>query len=250
MILELDLGNTRSKWRLLSPAGATPVGIPGHAGVVETQSLRVGAVPAMWRELPVTRVRAANVAGSEAATGLCAIAEELGWGSVEFARVESQCAGVTCGYRDVSRLGVDRWLAVIAAHQHFQRPCLVADCGSAVTLDLLGAGGQHLGGYIVPGLGLMRRALFRDTDAVKVPDTLEAGMSLDAGCDTTAAVNRGLVLMVLGAIDEAMGRLAVKAPAPLLVLTGGDGALLASLTRHRAELRPDLVLDGLALSNP
>ncbi|AOS96810.1 Type III pantothenate kinase [Microbulbifer aggregans] len=243
MILEVDLGNTRCKWRLLG-SGA-PV-----CGVVETASLRRGVPPETWPAFPVTRVRAANVAGVEAAEGLANVVKALGWGRVEFARVERLCAGVTCGYRDLSRLGVDRWLAVLGAHRHFARPCLVADCGSAVTLDLLGAGGRHLGGYIVPGLALMRRALFRDTDAVKVPDTVEPGMSLVAGRDTDEAVNRGLVLMVLGAIEEAMKTLAAEAPSPLLVVTGGDGPILASLAEHATELVPDLVLDGLALSNP
>jgi type III pantothenate kinase len=243
MILEVDLGNTRSKWRLLSPESST-------AGVVDTDSLRRGVPPNTWQDFPVTRVRAVNVAGIEARNGLSRVVRVLGWGEVEFARVERECAGVTCGYRDLSRLGVDRWLAVLAAHQQFQRPCLVADCGSAVTLDLLGTGGQHRGGFIVPGLALMRRALSRDTDAVQVPDTIEAGMSLAAGRDTTEAVNRGLVLMVTGAIDKAMGSLAAEAPSPLLVLTGGDGPVVASLTHHMYELAPDLVLDGLTLSNP
>ncbi|WP_237068639.1 type III pantothenate kinase [Microbulbifer guangxiensis] len=242
MILEVDLGNTRSKWRLAEAKAP-------RSGVVDTASLRASVVPEAWLDLPVSRVRAVNVAGAEAAAGLTWVIRSLGW-AVEFARVQRECAGVTCGYRDLSRLGVDRWLAVLAAHRQFRQPCVVVDCGSAVTLDLLGAGGRHLGGYIVPGLALMRGALFRDTAAVKVADTIEPGMSLAPGCDTGDAVNRGLMLMVIGAIDVAMQQLSTEAANPLLVLTGGDGPVVASLTRHPAELVPELVLDGLALSNP
>lgn len=245
MILELDLGNTRGKWRLLDGAAVSA------RGSLVTADLRAGKVPAEWAQLRPVRVRAANVAGAAVAGALAQwVREQLGL-IVEFAGVDPRCAGVTCGYRDVSRLGVDRWLAVLAAHGRDRRPSLIADCGSAVTLDLLGSGGRHLGGYILPGLGLMRRALYRDTDAVKVGEMREPGMTLAPGCDTGEAVNRGLPLMVLGAIGRSVELLAQREGGePLLWLTGGDGEFFSSLCEYSHELVPELVLDGLAFSNP
>ncbi|WP_323847301.1 type III pantothenate kinase [Microbulbifer magnicolonia] len=245
MILELDLGNTRGKWRLLDQGG------PCARGSLSIAELREGRTPDAWSEFRLQRVRAANVAGVAVAEALTAAVRDRFALPVEFAQVVPRCAGVTCGYHNVGRLGVDRWLAVLAAHHRDPRPALIVDCGSAVTLDLLDNGGRHLGGYIVPGLDLMRRTLYKDTDAVKVPQAFAPGMPLSPGRDTGEAVNRGLVLMVLGAIDRALDVLARSgADEPLLWLTGGDGALLSSLCRFPHQLVPELVLDGLALSNP
>ena len=246
MILELDLGNTRGKWRLL---GAGEVVARGTLVVADIHS---GHLPEQWMRLQPRRVRAANVAGREAAAGLeQALRAELGL-PVEFARVEPCCAGVTCAYREIERLGVDRWLAVLAAHDRDAGPALVVDCGSAVTLDLLDTGGLHLGGYILPGLELMRRALYRDTAAVQVPPGFAAGMSLAPGDSTEQAVSRGLPLMVLGAMERALQYLRRErgATRPRLWLTGGDADLISSLCEWPHELVPELVLDGLALSNP
>lgn len=245
MILELDLGNTRGKWRLLD-GGEIPA-----RGSLSIADLRLGNLPAEWAHLRPRRVRAANVAGAAVAEALAAGTHRLFGLPVEFARVKTRCAGVTCGYRDTGRLGVDRWLAVLAAHDKDSRAALIVDCGSAVTLDLLDNGDRHLGGYIVPGLDLMRRALYQDTDAVKVSRVLMPRMSLAPGRDTLDAVNRGLPLMVLGAMELALGELRrLGTEEPLLWLTGGDGPLMSSLCDRSHQLVPDLVLDGLALSNP
>lgn len=244
-ILELDIGNTRTKWRLLELSGAA------LRGTVDTAELKCGGLPAELMQLRPRRVRAANVAGAAAADALSGwVQRQLGL-TLELARVESSCAGVSCAYRDVRRLGVDRWLALLAAHARDPAPALVVDCGSAVTIDLLGSGGRHLGGYILPGLAPMRRALYRDTEAVQVRELLTPGMSLAPGCDTDSAVNRGLPLMVLGAIDRAAVALGGDGePGPLLWLTGGDGRFFSSLCERPHQLVPELVLDGLALSNP
>lgn len=257
MILELDQGNTRGKWRLIRTAtGAdTETEIVARGVFAPGPWWREAALPLVWKEQRPLRVRVANVAGSEVERAITArLLRDLGI-AAEFARVTAECGGVRCAYSQVERLGVDRWLAVLAAHHRSSAPALVVDCGSAVTLDLLGIGGEHLGGYIVPGLGLMRRALYSDTDAVKVAECLASGMSLSPGKNTEDAVNRGLPLMVLGAVDRAFDFLhqycvTVGAPAPRLLLTGGDGALLASLSEKPYLLLEDLVMEGLALTNP
>ena len=244
-VLELDLGNTRGKWRLLEGRNVRA------RGSMPTAAVRSGELPPEWLELCPQRVRAANVAGTGISAALQdAVGAQFGL-AVEFARVEHRRAGVTCAYSDIAKLGVDRWLAVLAAYQRSRRAALIVDCGSAVTLDLVDNGGQHLGGYILPGLELMRRALFKDTDAVKVPQALQAGMSLAPGRDTDSAVNRGLPLMVLGAVDRAYQILVAAGSAePLLWLTGGDGPFFSSVCAVPHQLVPELVLDGLALSNP
>lgn len=245
LILELDIGNTRSKWRLLDNGQSLAL------GALDTAALKRGELPVAWSDIRPQRLRAANVAGEVVADALAALARDRFGLEAEFARVQADCAGVTCGYRKPGGLGVDRWLAVLAAHRLDPRAALIVDCGSAVTLDLLDTGGRHLGGYILPGLGPMRRALYSDTDAVKVREIRSPGMSLAPGRDTGEAVNRGLPLMVMGAVEHALAELRRTAGSePLLWLTGGDGEFFSSLLPRPHELVPELVLDGLALSNP
>lgn len=257
MILELDQGNTRGKWRLIraNSVAVDEVEVVARGVFAPGPWWLEAALPAAWMECAPQRVRVANVAGRDVERAIAGrLQRDLGL-VAEFAQVTAVCAGVRCAYAQVERLGVDRWLAVLAAYRRSPVPALVVDCGSAVTLDLLGCGGEHLGGYIVPGLGLMRRALFSDTDAVKVVENFAPAMSLAPGKNTQDAVNRGLPLMVLGAVDQALGFLqehgtATGAAAPRLLLTGGDGALLASLSERPFVLLDDLVMEGLALANP
>lgn len=257
VILELDQGNTRCKWRLLNVAGAQGARVIAR-GVIGGDVWRADSpLPDDWLRAGIERVRVANVAGAERAQQIAERLRLVLGVEVEFARVTPRCGAVTCAYPEPQRLGVDRWLAVLAAHARDPAPALVVDCGSAVTLDLLGAQGVHLGGYIVPGLALMRRALYQDTDAVKVAQEFASGMSLAPGCDTAAAVNRGLPLMVLGAVERALAelkQLVAPTAVPNIWLTGGDAELFGTLEPLATELRhcmvEDLVMEGLALTNP
>ncbi|MCO1334310.1 type III pantothenate kinase [Microbulbifer sp. OS29] len=245
MILELDIGNTRGKWRFLRGA---EVLLRGDIG---TPQLREGVLPDEWAELSPHRVRVVNVAGPQIAEILVEAVKVRFALQVEFSSVLPECAGVVCGYDDPRSLGADRWLAMLAAYQKSAQAALIVDCGSAVTLDLLDNGGCHIGGYIVPGFGLMNRALSADTHAAKSCEDLTLTKVLGAGRNTNEAINRGLLLMVMGAVDRAMQELqAFSGSRPLLWLTGGDARLLSSVYQQQHHLAPDLVMDGLALSNP
>ncbi|GAB2903142.1 type III pantothenate kinase [Microbulbifer echini] len=245
MILELDIGNTRGKWRLLSK------GQVKTRGSFQTADLRAGDLPKGWDLLNPKRVRVVNVAGPVVADTLQGHIQALFSLEVEFSQVLEECAGVACGYENHRLLGADRWLAMLAAFDRDRRAALIVDCGSAVTLDLLDNNGRHLGGYIVPGIGLMQRSLYLDTHAAKSAQEVAFIESLEAGRNTDEAINRGLLLMVLGAIDRALEELCEFCDGePLLWLTGGDAPLLSALYQQDHRLAPELVMDGLALSNP
>lgn len=268
-ILELDQGNTRGKWRLLRTVFGGEVSGAAHGGSTSASSTEVVArgsfapgswweaeeLPAAWLQFPPEKIRAANVAGAIVGKSIAQRLQRSLDVSVAFARVTPECEGVRCAYDRVDRLGVDRWLAVLAAYNRDSSPAMVVDCGSAVTLDLLGGGGAHLGGYIVPGMSLMRRALHCDTDAVKVAEPEMGGLPLAPGRNTEDAVNRGLPLMVVGAVERAYDALVHQCAvsgerAPRLLFTGGDGAQIASLCDRPNQLVEDLVMEGLALTNP
>ena len=240
MILELDIGNSRIKWRTLVAGGQAVA--RGHRS---RRDLPGGAVP--WSELlpvhGIQRMRVANVAGPEVAADLDRWARDTLAIAPEYARATARVAGVTSGYREPEKLGVDRWLALLAAWHELGRACVVADAGTAVTVDVLDGSGVHQGGYIVPGLTLMLNALLSGTSGVR----LSAGpvAALAAGNCTSDAVLRGCTAMTVALIEHSRGD-----PELPVILTGGDADLLAPWLAAPSLLRPELVLDGLGLALP
>ena len=253
MQLDLDLGNTRIKWRL-SACQSTLKSDQQSACVTGVAFYDEGILTAVANVtnqsgVKIGRVRIACVAGPERLEKVIAQCRHLCRREPELARVIRECAGVRAGYRDLSHLGVDRWLGLLAAYQHYQSGCVVVGCGTAVTVDLVDAMGQHLGGYIVPGFELMRGALYSNTNAVRI-EQLQAPDDLSPGDDTAPAVNKGLLLMIKALVDNACARLQQDQTAVATVLTGGDAPLLQAFFNGQCDYNEHLVLDGLAVALP
>src|SRR5690625_4421164 len=155
MILEIDMGNSRIKWRCRGESGNLA------RGVVSDSYQHLAAE---WTALPIRRVWVASVRGeahNEAFRQWCRTNLQL---EAEFARSARHAAGVTNSYANPGLMGVDRWLAMLAAFAHTGDSCVVVQAGSALTADLLSASGEHLGGYIGPGLTMkIGRASWRET---------------------------------------------------------------------------------------
>jgi type III pantothenate kinase len=144
----------------------------------------------------------------------------------EYAMVTEACAGVRNGYQDVTRLGVDRWLALVAAYAQTSAACCIVDCGTTITVDLVAADGRHLGGYIVPGLYLMRDALAARSRALSTaPSDWEAATP---GTSTVAAVHNGILAMALGFLRDIHHQDARAGRQVEWFLTGGDAPYLAA----------------------
>lgn len=243
MILELDQGNTRLKWRLLERGRVL------QRGAILNFNLDLASLCAEWADLPVEFVRAACVASAEVATLLAAAVRSCFDLEIHFATVTNSCAGIECAYSETGRLGVDRWVAVVAASRQSQGPCLVVDSGSALTVDLLYQR-RHLGGYIAPGYELMRAALYKDTAAVKIAAGL--GPNAGPGRSTEAGVNAGLWGAMVGLVVEARRHLQASSGSSSIdvLVCGGDAESLISVLPMEVRHTPDLVLDGLAYSVP
>jgi len=245
MILLLDIGNTRIKWGSLI-GGEFAVGgalLRAKGDVAEL----IEAVEA--KQYRPTRVVVSNVAQASYRELL---ADEVGthWGcEVVFPGVEVAAFGVINGYDEPQRLGVDRWLALIAARQLVDGALCVIDCGTALTVDLLTQEGEHLGGMITPGVGLMQAALLNNTEGLHVAGAWPAEEeSLLMACNTADAISGGAYYALIALIE----RVANDLRAPLgddvsLILTGGDAAIISAHLRCRVQLEPDLVLRGVAM---
>lgn len=234
MILDIDIGNSRVKWRAVGTDG-----VIRHGHCARDTADWAGALP----QQGMTRVRVANVGGSAAAEQLTSWAQAR-WGlAPEYVRAVRTLAGVTNGYREPEQLGVDRWLALLAAWRELHGGAVVVSAGTALTVDILGTNGQHVGGYIVPGLYLMRDALISGTSGVRPAVATVA--SLAPGHSTTEAVLHGCMAMAAALIESARRDLATP-----VVLSGGDADVLAPWLAGPVLLRPELVLDGLGIALP
>lgn len=239
MIL-LDVGNTRLKAARWSGHALTRIGEASH----EEQGLA-----AVLQSLELPRrpdVLAVNVAGAAAEAALAQWQRGRA-GKLSFLKAAASAGGVTCAYAEPVRLGADRWAALVGARGLTDHPCLVVDAGSALTADALDGDGRHLGGWIVPGVRMMRRALLERTGDL---GSLYAASPLqDPGpfaVDTRAAIEGGPVLAAAGFVRLVRERLATQVGAPVRVLlTGGDARLLGDELPD-ADHQPDLVLQGLA----
>lgn len=243
--LLLDVGNTRLKW------GIGEDGIIRRTGHISQERIRDQGLQVLTTKLPrrVDAVFASNVAGTSYATRLSGVIGAHCGRDVHFAKVERQAFGVTNGYRQPRRMGVDRWVAMIGAFAEFGCACLVVDVGTAVTIDALTDSGRHIGGQILPGVRLMASALSAETsDIPKVsPAVRSSGEPLEMFATSTAdAVRQGALNAVAGAIERAIRVMRSDAYDPLVVLTGGDASRILNALCETPLHRPHLVLQGLA----
>jgi type III pantothenate kinase len=239
-VLLVDLGNTRLKWAVLRDGRLGQVtAVPHAADGSDAPALTA------WEQLAVPlRVLVGSVAGPECDRALTAHSRRLWNLEPRFVRARAEALGVTNGYDSPEKLGVDRWLALLAAHADGRGAACVVDCGTAVTIDVLDDAGRHRGGLIVPGLQLMGECLRTRT---RIPPFAMPAARPELGRETGAAIANGALLAVVGAVRETrILAQRILGGTPRLVVAGGAGDAVAAALAEPSERRPDLVLEGLA----
>jgi len=247
--LAIDIGNTRLKWaQYASPQAGAHVLANGAVFLETIDTLAEGD----WRQLaPPGSMLGCNVAGDAVRRR---VEEQLElWDIVPRWLVPSAHAGgVINGYEHPTRLGSDRWAALIGARWHVQqrarqqhkpeRPALVVMVGTAVTVDSLDADGRFIGGLIMPGFGLMLRALEQGTSGLRVP----TGEVVNFPTNTSDALMSGGAHALAGAIERIHRKLVMRCGAePLLLMTGGAAVKMGPITDLPFETVDSLIFDGL-----
>jgi len=227
--LDCDLGNTRVKWRFGTSYGE---------GAFEDREC--------FQLLGVARVRLASVLSHEL-TQTWIRRCELAWPGVivDLPQVQALPNGLTPAYKKPDTMGIDRWLALAAVWQPGVAVCSVS-AGTALTIDFADAQGQHLGGYIAPGIDLGRRALGDHTARVRSQHSRLFDAQLSPGKDTKTCVEHALRLAHVGLIKEAVGRVESRSQRfDVIHLSGGNARWLAPLLEREVKIHRNLVLDGL-----
>lgn len=240
-VLLLDLGNTRLKWAWLAQVLAAQA----SGGVIEPAAIAHQEDDTDWsplfREAVPERIVLASVAGPLTQALLAAIGKQ--WRTVELRELITPARFDLwrCSYAEPEKLGVDRFIAMLGAMvlAPAGNDCVVAVAGTALTIDVLGGNGAHLGGLILPGPQLMRTSLRRAT--AQLPLVQNAAQAL--GQSTETAIAAGTTRAGAALIQEVIS----QHPGASAFLSGGAAAELKSAMHRPIHWRPDLLFHGLAL---
>ncbi len=239
----VDIGNSRIKWAVSDGDELTSIGeaeyVPKELGAQLDMMLN-----SIEKQLTVA---VSSVAAPRVVKAFVDWVNVSWQSDVHIIRSTRQQGGLVNGYVNPERLGVDRWLAMIAATDagSIGVPVCVIDCGSAITIDAVNSDGEHLGGMIVPGLSMMRHALVKGTSGIRLKDELPADVSLLAR-DTEGAVTGGTLYAAVSMLDrmcsDIVSNLGCRTQ---FFITGGDAPMLIPLLDNEFEYDANLVLNGL-----
>lgn len=235
MRLVIDAGNSRLKWRLDGAGGVLAQGLGGIEDADPLPKLPVGAGA-------ISRVAVSTVASEEKRLRLLQSLSSRVSAPIRCYWSEACRDGLVNAYRNYQQMGADRWHAMYGAWLDYKQGFIVVDAGSAITVDYVGSSGHHLGGFILPGLHMMRRSL--QVDAARIGFDPSHVSDCSPGKSTSECVNHGLTWLssaLIGRVHSDSENAGVRD----ILVTGGDAERLLNLGL-KATYRSSLVLDGLA----
>jgi type III pantothenate kinase len=241
----IDVGNTRLKWALYEAAA------PGSSLLAHGAEFldNIDRLPeGEWSSLP----RASTMLGCIVASDVVRrrVEEHLRelWDlPAQWVVPGAAEAGLTNGYDHPTRLGADRWVAMVGAWHRVlargpARPLVVVMVGTAVTVEAVDATGRFLGGFILPGHGIMLRALESGTAGLHVP----TGEVCEFPTNTSDALTSGGTYAIAGAVERMVQHVRRHCGAePACIMTGGAGWKMAPSMSIQFELVDSLIFDGL-----
>ncbi|HXD43471.1 MAG TPA: type III pantothenate kinase [Ramlibacter sp.] len=243
--LAVDVGNTRLKWALYdAPRPGAALRAHGAEFLENIDKLADGA----WSALPPPeRMLGCAVAADAVKRRVEEQMEELWDVPAHWVVPNAGEAGLTNGYDHPARLGADRWVAMIGARHRMlargaPRPLVVVMVGTAVTVEAVDVDGKFLGGFILPGHGIMLRALESGTAGLHVP----TGDVREFPTNTSDALTSGGTFAIAGAIERMVQHVRRHCGAePACFMTGGAGWKMAPHMSVAFELVESLIFGGL-----
>jgi len=242
--LALDVGNTRLKWAVYgAPHRSAPLLAHGVEFLENIDRLAEGP----WARVPAPERMLGCLVASDSVKHRVAEQMEIWDVAPNWVVPRAKEAGITNGYDHPARLGADRWVAMIGAWHHFGagesgRPLVVVMVGTAVTVDAIDASGRFLGGFILPGHGIMLRALESGTAGLHVP----TGNVCHFPTNTSDALTSGGTYAIAGAMARMVEHVRQRCAAePRCVMTGGAGWKMAPSLSVPFELIENLLFEGL-----
>jgi len=159
------------------------------------------------------------------------------------ANTQKQQFGITNSYATVTNMGSDRWLAMLAADALVNKDVLVIDAGTAITCDFI-VEGKHMGGWIAPGLKMLRETVANKTG--RVFDFEYLAPLLLPGEDTANCVANGALAQIVGMVHQARSLISMHTSDFDVIISGGDKDIISKNISFASLLHDNLVLAGLA----
>jgi type III pantothenate kinase len=239
MNLLIDLGNSRLKWATSTHPDEI---ITGHP--VLNSDITPDLLCKLWQDTAKPDLVAIACVSNRRLHDLIITVVENLWSdtAIYVAKSQASAYGLTNAYSQPEKLGVDRWLSMMAAYQRHRTALCLVGCGTAITIDIVDDNGKHQGGLIAPGLRLMQHALAEGTENL---DLTTATHPIGLAANTNAAIYNGTLYAVCGLVERTLNQ---QPPSMPLILTGGDAELITQMLTKPAVIRPNLVLHGLALT--
>ena len=236
MILEIDVGNTRTKWRIKDQQRIVSRGVQATADISNALQIDMSVA------VDLSSAVMSCVADCQLRNGLIRQLETRFGIKTKIAVVSERVGSVECGYETFGALGIDRWLAILAGFQRIAGAMVVIDAGSALTVDFVDELGKHKGGYIVPGISMMRHSLSKGAEGIRLCSCADDDPRFP-GFNTGEAVSKGCLLSSVSLIKYLS-----EDQSSTLVMTGGDAKLLLQYLGHSPVYVEDLVLEGLSVA--
>lgn len=246
MILLIDQGNSYLKWNCFNGEEFTS---PCFGLLDDLENYLLIHINS--DSLQLVQVLVSSVKSEEQSVTLVNLLNKLLSVPIKFAKTSAKFHQLKCAYDDFSKLGVDRWLAMIAVHQQFSSAFMIVDAGSALTVDVVNSDGEHLGGHIIPGLFMQQTQLLTGTDKITFAKDTDIENNNEAvfvlGKNTKEAVKNGCLTNICSYVETMYQRESQKNEL-YLILTGGDSEQLSKSLSVNHQIIPDLVLRGLYYS--
>ena len=224
--LLIDHGNTNVKFALLENGQVKSCPRQGVEHLVDALALSEGDV---WMSSVGDTVLRERIAGQ--CVGMARTCHRI--------NIEQHTDKLTTRY-DIQSMGVDRWLVLLGCYERNLYPCVVVDSGTATTIDLMNAQGEHEGGYILPGLSLAQSALTTNTC---IPEQPELAQQVKMPTSTAETMNFSMPAATAALAEQCALSLANNAT---IILTGGGATALSAHMSSPVIQAEYLVFEGLA----
>jgi len=245
-MLTIDIGNSRIKWAVFAGDDIQSDGAFEYHKETLENDLNGASLPRVTDGLKIS-----CVAGNELKKRFIKWLDTNGYERFQFAETHAEQCAVINSYETPASMGVDRWLAMIAAFKlsnirETETVCII-DCGTAITLDLLDSTGKHLGGLIMPGYQTMIRSLDKETGDIRVSEYIyNESLTSCLASSTEKAISNGCSQLIVGGWSAIMSNQQNASDGKMhCIVTGGDGEWVSGGLPLTNTYNPYLVLQGL-----
>lgn len=243
--LAIDVGNTRVKWaQYAGPFRGAGIVAQGVEFLENLERLGEDS----WPRLIAPRSMIGCIVAGEGVRRRIEEQMELWNIAPRWVVPAAEAYGINNNYDQPARLGADRWVAMIGARERLLarsgaiRPAIVVMVGTAVTVDAIDSSGRFLGGLIIPGHGIMLRALESGTAGLHVP----TGAVTPFPTNTSDALTSGGTFAIAGAVAHMASQLNKRCGmTPVCIMTGGAGWKMLPHMAMQVELVENLIFEGL-----